>query len=269
MHVSVASVPSGSPLTTGVARSAVVASVVVDECGSERRRVLMPRVETQLAVRIGPAARGGVDVAAVGAGRRVHRKVVRGQRTLIARLRLGASEAVLGVRASEIAGRTVMLEELWGDAAARRLGDRLASARSGADAVAILGEAIAERAARAGRPASAPRVVVAAAERLVGANVGEVADELGVSPRTLRRVFQDHVGVSPKAFAQIARFHRALAAARVAPGWASVAAEAGYYDQAHLIAEFRAIAGVTPRALLAELAEEASTAPPRDVFLRE
>jgi len=35
--------------------------------------------------------------------------------------------------------------------------------------------------------------------------------------------------------------------------WASIAAAAGYYDQAHLIAEFRAIAGMTPRAFLDEL----------------
>jgi AraC-like DNA-binding protein len=61
--------------------------------------------------------------------------------------------------------------------------------------------------------------------------------------------------VSPKAFTQLARFHRALRAAREDHGasWAGIAAASGYYDQAHLIGEFRAIAGVTPRALLAEL----------------
>ena len=82
-----------------------------------------------------------------------------------------------------------------------------------------------------------------------------VAVDLGVSERHLRRVFRETVGVSPKAFAKLTRFHRALRAARESAhaSWASIAAAAGYYDQAHLIAEFRAIAGVTPRALLGEL----------------
>jgi AraC-like DNA-binding protein len=85
--------------------------------------------------------------------------------------------------------------------------------------------------------------------------VNTVADDLGVSERHLRRVFHEALGVSPKAFAKLARFHRALSAAREErpASWASIATRAGYYDQAHLIAELRAIAGVTPRALLGEL----------------
>jgi methylphosphotriester-DNA--protein-cysteine methyltransferase len=60
--------------------------------------------------------------------------------------------------------------------------------------------------------------------------------------------------------ARLTRFHRALHAARDndRPNWASIAAASGYYDQAHLITEFRAIAGVTPRALLHELSLAAS-----------
>jgi AraC-like DNA-binding protein len=85
--------------------------------------------------------------------------------------------------------------------------------------------------------------------------VNAVAADLGVSERHLRRVFREAVGVSPKAFTKLTRFHRALRAAREDGGanWASIAADAGYYDQAHLIAEFRAIAGAPPRAFLNEL----------------
>jgi AraC-like DNA-binding protein len=55
--------------------------------------------------------------------------------------------------------------------------------------------------------------------------------------------------VSPKVFTRLARFHRALRAARGRgrANWAGIAAAAGYYDQAHLVAEFRAIAGAAPR----------------------
>jgi AraC-like DNA-binding protein len=85
--------------------------------------------------------------------------------------------------------------------------------------------------------------------------VTEVATALGVSERNLRRVFRDTIGVGPKTFARLERFRRALNAARVreAPSWATIALDAGYYDQAHLIADFRAIAGVTPQALLREM----------------
>jgi AraC-like DNA-binding protein len=85
--------------------------------------------------------------------------------------------------------------------------------------------------------------------------VSEVATVLRVSERNLRRVFRDTVGVGPKTFARLERFRRAVDAARAqeAPSWAVIALDVGYYDQAHLIADFRAIAGATPQALLGEI----------------
>ena len=82
-----------------------------------------------------------------------------------------------------------------------------------------------------------------------------VAVDLGVSERHLRRVFRETIGMGPKSFAKLTRFRRALHAAReeAHASWARIAAAAGYYDQAHLITDFRAIAGVTPQALLDEL----------------
>jgi AraC-like DNA-binding protein len=164
-------------------------------------------------------------------------------------------DAVLGVPASAMAARVVALEDLWGDAATRRLCARLADARDTLGAASVLESAIAERLeTRDGRHGQA-ELALAAADRLTNASVHAVASDLGVSERHLRRVFHESVGMSPKAFSKLTRFRRALRAAcegaRVS--WASIAAAGGYYDQAHLIADFRAIAGVTPSALLREL----------------
>jgi methylphosphotriester-DNA--protein-cysteine methyltransferase len=53
--------------------------------------------------------------------------------------------------------------------------------------------------------------------------------------------------VSPKTLARVVRFERLLCAARRGRrDWASLAADLGYFDQAHLIADFRELAGTTP-----------------------
>ncbi|UJR84832.1 Hypothetical protein I5071_69110 [Sandaracinus amylolyticus] len=254
MHVDRRSlVPSSAPTAS------VVEALLVHEPEADTPHVLIPHAEVEIMVRFGPAAQRGLDAHALGARERVRRKVLRGtQRSVSARLRLGATEAVLGVPASAIAGRVVALEDLWGEAAARRVFERLAAARDVLEAAAVLDASIAERVASEVRPCS--RLALDAAEKLrdpsfASANVQAVADELGVSARHLRRVFRDAFGIGPKGFAKLARFHRALGAARSGDraAWAAIAADAGYYDQAHLITEFRAIAGAPPRALLGEL----------------
>jgi AraC-like DNA-binding protein len=236
--------------------ASAVAALFVHEFDRDVPRVSIPRPESHLVVRFGPSARSGLDVHALGAQQRARRKLIRsGQRTVMARLHLGAQEAVLGVAASAIAGRIVALEELWGEGATRKLVERLADARDTVGAVAVLESAIAERLAIASGRRAPAQVVLDAANRLPSASVNAVACDLGVSERHLRRVFRETVGVNPKTFAKLARFHRALHAAREhgRADWASIAAAVGYYDQAHLIAEFRVIAGATPQALLDEL----------------
>jgi AraC-like DNA-binding protein len=236
-----------------------VAHLSVFEFEQDVRRVAMPRPEIHLVVRFGPSARDGLDVHAFGAQQTARRKLIRGgQQSVMARLRLGAHEAVLGVPASAIAGRIVPLEDLWGNGETRRLTERLAAAKSTADAARALERAIEQRSlvASAGRRAPA-QLALAAADKLTSESVTAVATDLGVSERHLRRVFRETVGVSPKAFAKLSRFHRALRAARedAHSSWASIAADSGYYDQAHLIADFRTITGATPQSLRSELGE--------------
>jgi len=233
-----------------------VEALFVADFEREAPLVSIPRPETHLVVRFGPSAHHGLDAHAFGARDRTHRKLIRaGQRSITARLRIGATEAVLGAPAAAIAGRIVALADLWGAPETEQLRERLASAPTTLAAAQILESAIASRLALS-RPSRAPTALtLAAAQKLTCASVNAVADDLGVSERHLRRLFHESVGMAPKAFSKLARFHRALQAMRQERGasWASIAAEAGYYDQAHLIAEFRTIAGATPRALLDEL----------------
>jgi AraC-like DNA-binding protein len=81
--------------------------------------------------------------------------------------------------------------------------------------------------------------------------VAALASELGCSRRHLAARFADQVGIGPKAISRIVRFNRA---ARMSDdvdriGWAALAADCGYADQAHLVREFRELAGAPPTVL--------------------
>src|SRR5206468_2173450 len=76
-------------------------------------------------------------------------------------------------------------------------------------------------------------------------SIESVAEMSGVSRQHLARAFAHHVGVTPKTFARVMRFRRAMELGK-RQLWAEVAAELGYFDQSHLIADFREFAGETP-----------------------
>lgn len=249
------SLPAAMPV---VGAACPIMATTVSHFRHDRQRVAMPHVEAQVVVRFGPTLPGGIDVHAMGPGTRVLRKFIRGgHRAILARLRPGTYEAALGVPATELIGRPIRLEDLWGSARTQRLREQLAGESDTRAAIMLLERAISERALRTTVVGATPRFLRAALEGLQVSGVTTVARELGISERHLRRVLQQALGVGPKTYARLKRFARALHAAQSgrAINWSAVAADAGYYDQAHLIADFRSIAGSTPQMLLAELRE--------------
>lgn len=101
----------------------------------------------------------------------------------------------------------------------------------------------------AGPPCS-PRTV-RAWEELVrtrgSAPVARVADEVGWSVRQLENRFREQIGIGPKAAGRILRLQRARRLLAAGRSQAETAALCGFYDQAHLSGEFKAMTGCTPR----------------------
>ncbi|WP_338696660.1 helix-turn-helix domain-containing protein [Streptomyces sp. Q6] len=77
--------------------------------------------------------------------------------------------------------------------------------------------------------------------------VTRLADEVGWSVRHLENRFREQIGLSPKSAARVLRLQRARRLLCAGSTQAETAAACGYYDQAHLSGEFKAMTGCTPR----------------------
>lgn len=77
---------------------------------------------------------------------------------------------------------------------------------------------------------------------------GELAEMNGLTPRHLRRLFDDFLGMPPQAFLRIYRFYQALSMLKTGgfDNLAGLALEIGYYDQAHFTRDFREYTGLPP-----------------------
>ena len=185
---------------------------------------------------------------------------------------LGA-RSLLGMPASELANIDVEASDVLGSLAGE-LRERVAAAPDWAGRFAAIEEVLARRVRAVSADASALGPAGAAHPGRVHSEVGyawrrlretagtvgvaALAEETGWSTRYLGARFRAETGLSPKAAARVFRFSRArrLLLARHAAGERSIlaglAADCGYYDQAHLAREFRDLAGCPPSVWLAE-----------------
>jgi AraC-like DNA-binding protein len=167
---------------------------------------------------------------------------------------------LLRIAQHELHGEVIELETLFGDRIAN-LREQLLAAPTPQACFALLEHWLVGLLER-GRPVHAS---VLATEHAVAIDPGRwelkaLSRDLGVSREHLIRRFREQVGLTPKAYANILRFDRALRRARHArASWAQIAADCGYYDQAHLVRDFQRYAGRAPTSLLRDRMPDADS----------
>lgn len=155
------------------------------------------------------------------------------------RFRAGCAAAFFGTPLSEFTDARIPVRDRG--LLAARVSDAGSDHERRSVAAAAIRQSFHERALDARLTAAVGQIVQSGGRR----SIDSISETVGISRQHLARLFAHHVGTSPKTFARITRFRRAL---RLAPKqrWPDLALELGYFDQSHLIREFRQFAGETP-----------------------
>jgi AraC-like DNA-binding protein len=180
----------------------------------------------------------------------------RTQRGLHLELNPFGVRTLFGVNAAELSGLVIGLDDLgvpvWAE-----LPDRLASTSTWSDRFRILDDVFATLSASqddslpvAAELREAWRLMLASEGSM---RIGDVADEIGWSRRHFGEKLRAETGITPKQAARILRFERVGKLLRQGRfDLAELALECGYYDQAHLSNEWRALAGCSPGTWISE-----------------
>lgn len=178
---------------------------------------------------------------------------------LIVRFRPGGADRLLRQPAVALTDRVLPMIDVLGTAAGS-LRDRVLEAKDAAARIAAAEAWLAEQAGWGDQPDPLIDYLTGRLWNPGDARIGDLCAETGYSTRHVLDRFKAAVGVTPKQYARIRRFQILLstlarpgaydpefhAAPLPAPDWSALAAELGYYDQPHLVHEFRGFAGMTP-----------------------
>ncbi len=174
------------------------------------------------------------------------------------RFRPGMSYGFIRLPGTEIADRSVPLNEAWGTPG-RDLNARLADARSATECIGMIADALRTLPAHGlvqhglvqhglVQDSVVQRVATEIVARCGQVRVDELAFDAGMSARQLRRLFLEQVGLTPKHLSRVIRFRESVSRlGKTKRGdLTQVALDCGYYDQAHFINEFRELSGYRP-----------------------
>jgi AraC-like DNA-binding protein len=162
--------------------------------------------------------------------------------------RPGGAAAFFEEPFGELANRAVAAEDLWGPQL-RELREQLLEARSPAAMFELVEAALSRR---LNHPIRERLVIGRAVDQFIASpsavGVRQIREATGFSPKRFIRLFENYVGLTPKVFCRVRRFQTVLdqIVAQRAVDWARVALDCGYFDQSHLIRDFREFSGICP-----------------------
>lgn len=167
------------------------------------------------------------------------------------RVRPGRLGRLVQHPAGAFAGSSFALEEVLGNAA-RRLATRLAEQPSSSARGAVVADELHTTTVRTADDTAGRAVADAIVAGGGTTRVAAVARALGMSPRHLQRVCRAATGLGPKQLGRVVRFQRALGCLTSGRplSLATLAADLGYADQAHLTGDLQELLGTTPGVLV-------------------
>ena len=173
-----------------------------------------------------------------------------GQRSVLGvHFRPGGTYPFFGLPADELHGQHVSLRDLWGGFA-RELRECVLAVEGVEARFNLLEAALLRQVQRPLALHPAVGFAIGEFQRRTRRRVADVCEETGLSARRFIELFRLQVGMTPKRYARIRRFQHIVQRLPqgVAVDWSDVALDAGYFDQPHLVHEFRAISGISPGA---------------------
>lgn len=161
---------------------------------------------------------------------------------------------LFGVPSSEVTNHTYDADAVLGKPI-RELEQRLGNSETFQERVSVANYFFAERSKHAqavDRMAFAANQIMSSSGKLPSA---ELATQAGIGVRQFQREFSARFGASPKLFSRMVRFQNALdtKARSSIKSWTDVAHEFGYYDQMHMVHDFKEFTGESPTETLHQL----------------
>ncbi|WP_186754947.1 helix-turn-helix domain-containing protein [Echinicola salinicaeni] len=164
-----------------------------------------------------------------------------------------ALSIIFNLPASNFTNKNIEISELLGNEG-RILEEQVLAATNTQQRVRIISRYIEHRLRRS----SLEDInLIAAVQSIVmqrgAVNIPNLSDSLFLSQRHLERKFKNLTGFNPKTFARIVRFEECISKAiSQCTSLTELTYELGYYDQSHMIKDFKGFSGYSPQNLLRE-----------------